>query len=57
MQNATKKGLSEKQKTILSGMGAYATHKGISFNEWQADRLIAKEYTAGNKKFFMDFKK
>jgi len=60
MQDATHKGLTRRQKTILSGMGAYATHYGIPFNEWQADRLMFKQNQANqNQKqnAFIDYKK
>ena len=59
MENdATQKGITEKQKTLISGMGAYASHKKTSFNEWRADVLIAKEADKkSTKKFFADYKK
>ena len=42
-ENVTKKGMTEQQETIISGMGAYSTHKEIPYNEWQANRMIAKQ--------------
>ena len=58
MQDATHKGLTKRQKTILSGMGAYATHKGIPFSEWQADRLMFNQNQTNKKQnAFIDYKK
>ena len=58
MENdATQKGMTKRQQTLVSGMGAYASHKKIPFNEWKADVLIAKEHLHKTKKVFMDFKR
>ncbi len=58
MENdATVKGLSQKQKNILSGMGAYATHYNVSYGDWQANRIMFKNKIDKKKPVFVDYKK
>ena len=56
MSEACRKGLTEKQITNLSGMGAYSTHSNISYSEWQANRMIVKQ-NEPKRQVFIDWKK